>query len=98
MPPTMGKVIRTTPGVWRRPKPAPQVAPHEIVVTFSDRRPLRIRYFVNRKVAEEAAEGMLGRTLVGDGFSVPTDTATSVVVVPDGEGPGGAEELRVPTA
>jgi hypothetical protein len=57
----MGKVIRTPPDLWQRGRPAaaaqaaqiPSLA--EIVIRFSDRRPLRMRGFISVGVAREMA-------------------------------------------
>jgi hypothetical protein len=92
----MGEVIRTTPEVWKRQPNPPKVDPHEVVIRFSDRRPLRIRSFINRAVAEAATLGMFGKVIVGEGVRIPTDTATSLAVMADGEGPAEAEVLVVP--
>ena len=63
---TQGKVIKPPPGFWTK-------VPHEIVVTFTDRGPLRIRYFINRDLAQEVVKRMLGKVIVGNGKSIPTN-------------------------
>lgn len=92
-----GKVITTTLDTWRRDgSSVPVQGPHEIVVRFPDRGPLRIRSMVSRVEAEKAARLMVGKIIVGDGINVSLRTATGFTIVPDGEGPAGAEEFRVP--
>jgi hypothetical protein len=92
------KVINTTPDIWKRDgSPAePVLVPHEIVVRFPDRGPLRIRSLVSRAEAEQAARRMIGKIIVGDGINVSLRTASGFVIVPDGQGPAGAEVFQVP--
>ena len=55
------KVIRTSPDIWRREgSPAmPVEVPHEIVVRFPDRGPLRLRGMISRSEADQAARRVM---------------------------------------
>jgi len=88
------KVIRTTPETWGRDgEPAPEPKPYEVVFRFSDRKPLRVRPFPTRADAVQAVPHMIGKILIGTGYSISLRNATTYTFVPDGMGPEGAEEL-----
>jgi CheY-like chemotaxis protein len=70
----------------------------EIVILFSDRRPMRLRGIVSEAIATKTVSQILryrGRTLTFAGRTIPTDTAVSLAVVKDGEGPPWAEVIDV---
>jgi hypothetical protein len=92
------KVIRTSPNFWTRDgSPAvPVDVPHEIVVRFPDRGPLRLRGMINRAEADQAARRMMGKILMGDTLNLSLRTATGYIIVPDGQGPDGAEVVDLP--
>lgn len=92
------KLIRTTPDFWKRDgsPEVPVEVPHEIVVRFPDRGPLRLRGMISRAEADQAARRMMGRVLVGDGIEVSLRSATGYAIVPDGLGPDGAEVVTLP--
>ena len=91
-------IVPNEPAHWRRAGSPTEAAPepHEIVFRFSDLRPVRIRAFASRAIAEEAARHMVGKVIVADQSTVSTVSATSVMIIPDGEGPDGAEVLVLP--
>ena len=92
------KVIVTTPETWRRcAHPLPAGGLHEIVVYFTDRHPLRIRAMVNKEEADMMARMLPDRSIVMDDGAISMQTATRVVVVPDGQGPEDGEVLKMPS-
>ena len=92
------KVINTTPDVWRRESQLAAIAKrglHEIVVRFSDRQPLRLRGFDGEANAEQAAQMMMGEILSGISANISLRTAVGYIILPDGHGPEGVEEVDV---
>jgi hypothetical protein len=92
------KVINTTPDVWGRENQLAAIAKrglHEIVVRFSDRQPLRLRGFDGEANAEQAAQMMMGKILSGISANISLRTAVGYIILPDGHGPEGVEEVDV---
>ena len=91
-------MINTTPDVWRRESQLAAIAKrglHEIVVRFSDRQPLRLRGFDGEANAEQAAQMMMGEILSGISANISLRTAVGYIILPDGHGPEGVEEVDV---
>ena len=88
----MPRVISTTPETWQRAS-AP-AASADVVVTFTDRRPLCLAGFVSEAVARQFAAEVRSNPrgfLTMAGNAIPTASVASVEVARGGGGPDDAE-------